>query len=282
MVALAEAKSLSLKWIGISGFILSDETTTLIFDPAVTRVSPLDYLPFFKVQSDLNEVEYWLKQCEIKKVDAIFVNHAHTDHVIDAPTIQKKYNSKVYGNNSVLMILKGQQVDENNFVQLKPSQEVSLGAFKIKVFSTPHGYHFGTTVLMNGEISAPLDEKTSAWNYLAGETFSFSISHPEKTFLFQSVGKVPVPDVLANEKQDILLLTAINKGEGLDYINKRIVPSQAKTIIPLHHDNFFKKMRRDGEIDYFYGFNPQKIEQEILGVTREVEIKWPKYCKELL
>jgi beta-lactamase superfamily II metal-dependent hydrolase len=81
---------IKFKWLGITATTISDGKTTLFFDPAITRFGPLDFLPFKKIQSNHAEVDYWLNRCGVKSVQATIVNHAHTDHVIDAPYVTKK------------------------------------------------------------------------------------------------------------------------------------------------------------------------------------------------
>ncbi|GAB4413654.1 MAG: MBL fold metallo-hydrolase [Bacteriovoracaceae bacterium] len=281
LVSPSWASELSFRWLGISGFILSDEKSTIVIDPAFTRVSPFKYIPGVEVESDSDEVQYWSARCQIKSIDAIFVNHAHSDHVIDAPALIKKFGGKLYGSESTLMIGRGQGLSENQMIKIDPGKTYQVGDFKIEVFHTPHGKHFGNTVLMDGDITSPLPAKTSAWNYRAGTNMSFFITHPQKTFLFQSVGKVPDPDVLKDLRPDILLLTIVNRGKGNDFITKRIIPSGAKIVIPLHHDNFLSKMKREGDMNILWGMNIDEVQSDIKKLAPNVKVIWPQYCQEL-
>ncbi len=272
---------ITFKWFGVTGFMLSDEKTTIVFDPAITRIGPLDYLPFRTVKTDEAEVDYWMNRCGVKSASATFVNHAHTDHVIDAPYVVKKFGGKLYGSSSVVNVGLGHGLPANRVQQIKPGYYWTFGDFKIQPFLTPHPPHFLDTLLLDGHINKPLPTPTAASNYLVGDTFSFLITHPKGRILFQSVAEVEQKDTLKNIKADVVLLSIANRSSTEHLIEKRINPSQAKTVIPLHHDNFLFKMRRDDELDYLWGVKASEF-TETLEKNSKAKIYWPKYCESKL
>ena len=271
----------SFKWIGTSGFILSDDKTTIVFDPAITRIPLYDFLPFRTVKSDESEVNFWMKQCQITEVHGTFVNHAHTDHVIDAPYIVRRFGGKLYGSSSVVNVGLGQGLNASKTQKITAGEQWQIGKFTITPYSTPHAPHLLDIMLMNGDISKPLPTPTSAWNYLVGETHSFKITHPEGSILFQAIGRIYQPDQLVDVKSDVLLLTIANRQSSEDLINKRILPSGAGIVIPLHHDNFFYPMRRDRIIDELWGIRSSEFEEKVKGLAKNIKINWPQYCQEI-
>ena len=273
----AEAK-LSFKWLGISGFVLSDEKTTLVFDPAMTRVGLLDFLPFKTVKSDEQEVDYWLDRCGVKSIDAVIVNHAHTDHVIDAPYVARKFNAKLYGSSSVMNVGRGQGLNNDQLQEVKEAKQWKVGDFTITPYLTPHLPHVLGITLMDGHINSPLAAPTSAWNYRAGDTFSYYISHPQGNLLFQAIGRVTDIDPLKDLKADTLLLTIANRVSSENLIG-RINSSEAKTVIPLHYDNFFKKMKREGPIDEFWGVDTGEFKASVSEKAAGVKVVWAGYCE---
>ena len=274
---MAQAK-LSFKWLGISGFVLSDEETTLVFDPAMTRVGLLDFLPFTTVQSDKDEVDYWLERCSVSSVDAVFVNHAHTDHVIDAPYVARKFKAKIYGSSSVMNVGRGQGLNNDQLQEVSAKGEWKVGDFTITAYLTPHLPHVLGITLMDGHITSPLTAPSSAWNYRAGDTFSYYISHPQGNLLFQAIGRVSDIDPLKDLKADTLLLTIANRVSTENLI-KRFNSSEAKTVIPLHYDNFFKKMKREGAIDEFWGVKTGEFKASTSEKAAGVKVVWPGYCE---
>ena len=134
---------------------------------------------------------------------------------------------------------------------------------------------------MEGDITIPLATPTSAWNYLSGVTHSFLIKHPKGSILFQAIGRIYTPDPLIDIKADVLFLTIANRNSSEELIQKRILPSKAKRVIPLHYDNFFLKMRRDGVIDDFWGVNVDDFKDKMQLLAKKALVNWPTYCEEV-
>ena len=281
IISTAAHSQVTFKWLGTSGFTLSDQTTTLMFDPAITRPPLYDYLPFRTVKSDAVEVDYWMNKCHLKTIQATFVNHAHTDHVIDAPYVVKKYGGKLYGSSSVVNVGLGQGLTQAQVQRIKQGEEWKVGEFTIKPYTTPHAPHLLNIMFMDGHIEKPLPTPTSAWNYHVGDTHSFLISHPKGIILFQAIGRIAEQDPLKNIKADVLLLTIANRISSEQLIQKRILPTKSKRLIPLHHDNFFFTMRRDNEIDEFWGTHVEEFKEKVKLQAKDVVTQWPKYCEEI-
>jgi L-ascorbate metabolism protein UlaG (beta-lactamase superfamily) len=190
--------ALTFRWIGVSGFTLTDGKTTLLFDPAVTPTPLRSWaLPFQKVKSDIEEFKYWASRCEIKKLDATFVNHTHTDHAIDAPTAVNLFGGLLAGSTSLRNIGLGHGIPENAIRVLKDRDTLKVGDFQVQAFTTPHSPHLFNIMLADGHINEPLPPGSSPWDYRVGETRSYWVTHPEGKILFQAPGRVLKPDVLA-------------------------------------------------------------------------------------
>ncbi len=270
--------SITFKWLGISNFILSDQKTTLMFDPAITRASLWDFILFQKFESNTEEVDYWLNRCDLKKLDAIFVNHTHYDHAIDASYITKKFQNKLYGSRSLVNMSLGQGVAAHLPQEIQFNQKIQVGDFTIEAFNTPHAPHFLDYMLMDGDISHPFPKEPTVWDYKVGETFSYLITHPMGKILFQAIGRVEDQDPLKNIKANVLLITIANRRSSEELINKRIIPTAAEKIIPLHHDNFFFDMKRQGNFNLLWGINLEEFKTK----TKSFNIIYPEYCQEIL
>ena len=269
----------TFKWLGTSGFILSDQTTTLMFDPAMTHVPIYDFLPFMTVQSDKAEVDFWMNKCGLKSLQGTFVNHAHSDHVIDAPYVVKKFGGKLYGSSSVVNVGLGQGLKNLQVQKIKHGEAWKIGDFIIRPFKTPHAPHVLDIMLMDGHIEKPLPTPNSPWNYLVGETHSFLITHPKGSILFQAIGKIHDIDTLKGLKADVLLLTIANRKSSEDLIQNRVNPSQAKLVIPLHHDNFFIPMKRENGIDELWGVKVNEFQEKLSLHAKQTKSSWPQYCQ---
>lgn len=273
--------SISFKWLGTTTFSLSDGKTILLFDPSLTYVSVLDFLPWRKVQTDPAEVDYWFNRCGIKKVDAVLVNHAHYDHVIDAPYVVKRYGGKLYGSSSTANVGLGGGLKHDQVEIVGPGKEVRLGDFSIEFFNTPHSPHFWDVMLADGHITAPLIPPVNVMDYRVGNTLSFLIKHPKGAILYQAIGRVDTPDPLKDTKADVLLLTLANRRSSEELIDGRVLRTGAKKVIPLHHDNFLLPKPRDGTIKVLWGQKLDEFERTMRVSAPGVGLIWPKYCEEI-
>jgi L-ascorbate metabolism protein UlaG (beta-lactamase superfamily) len=220
-----------------------------------------------------------MSRCGVKSVDATFVNHAHTDHVIDAPMVVNNYGGKLYGSSSVVNVGLGQGLTSTQVKIIQNKDQIKIGSFTIEPFNTPHAPHLFEILLMDGDITIPLKTPTSAWNYRVGKTYSFLIKHPKGTILFQTIGRVYDPDPLKDIKADVLLLTIANRNSSEELIQKRIIPSETKRVIPLHYENFFLKMRRDKVIDEFWGVKVDDFKEKMKLLSNKTLVDWPLYCE---
>ncbi len=272
--------AVTFRWMGNTGFTLTDGTTTLLFDPAVTSV-PLHRwaLPFLGIQSDPEELAYWSERCGIQKLDATFVNHTHTDHAIDAPDAVKKFGGFLAGSESLRQIGLGHGLKEESIRVLKDQDILKVGKFSVQAIETPHAPHFSNILLSDGEITAPLLPGSSPWSYRVGTTFSYWVTHPDGNVLFQATGRVRQPDRLQSFKPDTLLLTIANRLSTEDLIDNRIVPSQAKSVIPLHWDNFFLPLKREGKPHPLWFQNLQEFDRKALTSAYPSFVYWAEYCE---
>jgi len=271
---------LTFRWLGNSGFTLTDGTTTLLVDPAVTSTSPAKWLlPWQSVQSDEQEWDYWAGRCDIKKLDATFINHTHTDHAIDAPTAVRKHGGILAGSSSARQIGLGHGIPDSRIRVMESGQSVQVGAFGIQAFETPHSPHVAGILFADGDITKPLAPGSSPWDYRVGKTLSYWFTHPEGKILFQAPGRVLTPDVLSDLRPDTLLLTIANRPSSEMLIQNRILPSGARRVIPLHWDNFFFPLERSGPPRELWLQKTGEFTEKVRTLAPAVPLLWPEYCK---
>jgi L-ascorbate metabolism protein UlaG (beta-lactamase superfamily) len=273
--------AVSFRWSGVSGFILSDEKTTLYFDPNLTMVRLWDWLPFQKVESDIKTVKFWTDKCELLKVDAVIINHSHTDHILDAPSILKEFGGEFYGSNSSSNYIRGMGISEKRIHEIDFKDEFTVGDFKIKVIKVVHPPHLFNFMLARGKIEKPLKTPASPWEFKLGKTFSFYITHPKGRVLFSSVATLPTPDPLKGIEADVMLATIAKRGDSRNFIQKRVMPVKAKINIALHYDDFFNPLPEDGIPRPLPFVDPDeyfKTAEKMLGKEKVVKLN---YCERI-
>lgn len=75
-----------------------------------------------------------------ESLSGIFLTHAHTDHIIGAGVLSKKYNLPVFATADTFFAGEKylSKMSDNNFIVINPGDEILEDSLKIKAFSIPH------------------------------------------------------------------------------------------------------------------------------------------------
>ena len=178
--ALDPPPGLKIRWLGTAGFEISDDETTILIDPFVSRPTVAKAV-FKELPIDTSAVDrYVLGPIErsggLKKIKAILISHTHYDHVQDAPYVLAKFQHTadrplIVGDRNLVDVLKkycGKErripwlkgidpldksprfIIDFNEKQLKPNPPASerlarpvgqFGNFKITAFISWHGLY---------------------------------------------------------------------------------------------------------------------------------------------
>ena len=103
-VPLGLPAGLELEWLGVAGYRLTYEGTTVLVDPYVSRVPLLSVSCAGPTLPDATLIDRY-----VRRADAILIGHTHWDHAVDAPAIARRDGATVYGSDSLarLMALHG-------------------------------------------------------------------------------------------------------------------------------------------------------------------------------
>jgi hypothetical protein len=146
--ALADDE-LEYSWLGIAGVRLRTRETTLLIDPYLTRQSLLELL-LGRVRVDeptLGEL--------LPEADAIFIGHAHYDHVADAPAIARRTGAVIAGTRTTCHVARALGAERcRTLVHAMPTHVAPR--VWATVFPATHGHLPGASLLGAGrELSVP-------------------------------------------------------------------------------------------------------------------------------
>ena len=114
------AGGLSVRYLGITMFEISDSQTTIITDAAMTRPTMLDLLKG-PLKSDTALIDRY-----VRKADFILINHSHYDHVVDAHYIAKKTGATVVGSENTLNLMRSRGIPESKLIRVKDGDTLLL------------------------------------------------------------------------------------------------------------------------------------------------------------
>lgn len=225
---------LSLRYLGISGYEISDGKTVIVADPAVTRPTALELLKG-PLRPDPGLEALWCP-----KADFILISHAHYDHAVDAPGVALRTGASIVGTRSALNLARSRGVPEARLIEAVPGAELRLGTFKVRIAAARHSKLFGREDLMIGVI-APEAGPLWFWQYRQDGSLSFRLEaggaslwhHPSAVYEKGDLGGIPA---------DTLILGVA----GLDWTAERAAAllgeAAPKLVLPTHYDNFFQPL----------------------------------------
>ncbi|MBM3273956.1 MAG: MBL fold metallo-hydrolase [Candidatus Sericytochromatia bacterium] len=221
---------LAFGWHGTATIEVRSAKATLLIDPFYTRYSAL-YLVSNPVISDPAILDKYAR-----RPDAIFVNHSHFDHFLDAPALARKYQVPVYLPEDAVGIARAENVPEGLIRVLKGGEQVTIGDMTVDVVAARHPAVI-TQLLVGGEMRQ--HPKLPLWynDYRTEQAMDFVIGHGGL-----SIAHIDAPDSLdgpiAGGKADVVLASIAlwyRRPQIFDRIRKALAP---KVLVPMHIDDF--------------------------------------------
>jgi len=222
---------LTVRYLGVSGYEVSDGVTTLLLDPTPTRPPPLALL--FPLSPD---EALGAKECP--KADAILVNHAHYDHALDVPPIALRTRALVIGSQNTVNLARSRGVPETQTKVVQAGDHFTVGTFTIDVRASRHTDIAGIPEPMSGAIS-PSAGGLFFWQYALDGALAFRLEangtslwwHPTSTFAAGEVKGPPAPTLIVGVTGEP---QTAEKAKGL------LAEAKPRRVLPTHYDNFFQ------------------------------------------
>ena len=242
-----QKNAIKVTFFGTSTLLFDDGENQIIIDGFFSR-PPVGKVAFGKVKSDESLIRQIIEKHSIKTLKGIFVCHSHYDHAMDAPLLSQLTGAKIYGSSSTLNLGKGEKVSETNMELFEPGKRINIGDFQITVINSKHTPPFkllgksNATAPNHPNIDEPLQQPAKVDHYIEGGTYDIYIECNGKRFLVKASTNY-IEGGLKNYPCDVFFLgTAMLGIQPNDfqenYYNETISATRAKTVIPIHWDNF--------------------------------------------
>ncbi len=222
---------LSLRSLGVSGWEVSDGTTTLLLDPTPTRPPPMALLTG-PIEADLALGEKWCP-----KADAILVNHTHFDHALDTGEIALRTGALVLGSRNTvnLALSRGVPVEKTRVV--RDSERFTVGTFDIFVKKTVH-----TRLLVEQPMSGVIEPERKPlwfWQYALDETYAYRLEAGGTTLWFRPGTAFAAGDTGGLTAKNLIIGVSGErlKKERVTALVNEVKPTR---VLPTHFDNFFQ------------------------------------------
>jgi L-ascorbate metabolism protein UlaG (beta-lactamase superfamily) len=233
--------SITIIWLGTAGVFVSDGETGLLIDPYVSRFGMSRMLFNQALEPDRGLIAEWTKKMGEHRIQAVIVSHSHFDHSVDAPYFAMLAGCPLVGSESTMNIGRGAGMPEGQLIPVQPGRSLTFGRFTIKFLESRHGPVMFGKVPYPGNITTPLRQPAKAGDYRVGTVFGILITHPSGTILHHgSAGYIA--GMYNGIKTDVLLLGIAGRGDTELYLKEVALQTGARTLIPVHYDNFFRPL----------------------------------------
>ncbi len=263
---------LKLRSLGISGYELTDGTTTVLMDPTPTRPDPTALITG-PIDPDLALGE---KVCP--RADVILINHAHYDHLLDTAAIAARTGALVVGSQNTVNFALSRGVAQEKTRVVRAGDELTIGAFTIDVRGSRH-----TDILVSQPMSGVISPTAGAlwfWNYALDETLTYRLTAAGTTVWFHPTSTYE-PGELTGLAAKTLIVGVTGEKQTRQKIDGLLSESKAARVLPTHYDNFFQPWERglalmpglnlDAARQLFLDANP-KLEWGVLDLGESIAL----------
>ncbi len=173
--ASAALTPLTLSYLGVAGWSISDGARTVLVDPYFSRPDFAAKKPIVSSQPALDAARAAGRLPA--RADAIVIGHSHVDHVLDAPRVAKMMGAQLLGTMSTIHYARAAGVPDNQLVPVKGGEDYAFDGLSIRVIPGLHSAlsdkhyldsHKTIAPLPPGKLPATMDEfaEGGTLNYL--------------------------------------------------------------------------------------------------------------------
>lgn len=238
---------MKITFLGTTTLLLDDGADQLLFDCHITRPSMLKYL-LGRLKTDAAMAERVIARHHIDRLRAIFVSHAHHDHVMDAPYFAVRCGAAVHGSPSALNVARGGGVPETRLHAFDPATPVRVNGFTVRVLPSLHSKARWYNDDLGRTIDAPLVQPAPRRRYREGGSFDFLVEHGGRTLLIRPSFNY-IEGQLDGIRADALFLGVAGLA-GADaatrdaFFRETVDKVRPSLVVPVHWDNFFVPLDR--------------------------------------
>jgi len=258
---------LTISWLGVSGYRLTFEGTSIFVDPYVSRVPLRSLLLRRTAMPNAALIDRYAGAPG--EVAGVLVGHTHFDHAVDAPAIARRYGVKAYGSASLGHLIRLHGLGELA-VEVQPHQRYELGPFVVRFVPSRHSkLLFGRKVPMDGELTCDHLDGLAPGAYKCGAVYGIRIEVAGTSLYHQ--GSADLDDAeLPNEPVDVFLAGVAGRNFTPRYWERILPRLDPRVIVPTHYDNFFSPL--GGSQDFVRGVNLAALPTEIAAASTDARL----------
>lgn len=255
---------LEVRWLGVAGFVLCYEGTTVLIDPYVSRAPLGDMVRRRTVLPDRSLVDRW-----VPRADAVLVGHTHFDHALDAPEIARRDGATVYGSTSAQHLLALHGLADRAVV-VEPHRVYEIGPFEVTFVPSVHSkLVLGLKVSQGGELTCEHLGDLCPQAYRCGQVWGIHIAVAGITLYHQGSADL-LDDEVRHRDVDVMLCGIAGRQFTPGYLERILPRLEPRVIVATHHDDFFVPLGQ--EQGFALGVDVARFPDEVAAVSGDFRV----------
>jgi len=261
-VPLGLPAGLELEWLGVAGYRLTYEGTTVLVDPYVSRVPLLSVILRRPTLPDATLIDRY-----VRRADAILIGHTHWDHAVDAPALARRFDAPTYGSESLAHLMRLHNQDS---VVVEPRRRYELGPFVVSFTPSRHSkLLFGRKVPFDGPLTCEDVHALNPGAYKCGAVYGIRIEVAGITLYHQ--GSADLDDAeLQHEPVDVFLAGVTGRQVTPHYWERILPKLDPRVLVPTHYDDFFAPLGKP--LKLIRKVNLEAVPDEVRAVSRDATV----------
>ena len=258
---------LTISWLGVSGYRLTFEGTSIFVDPYVSRVPLRSLLLRRTAMPNAALIDRYAGAPG--EVAGVLVGHTHFDHAVDAPALARRYGARAYGSASLGHLMRLHGLGELA-VEVVPHEPYELGPFVVRFVPSRHSkLLFGRKVPMDGELTCDHLHGLNPVSYRCGAVYGIRIEVAGISLYHQ--GSADLDDrELRGDPVDVFLAGVAGRSVTPHYWERILPKLDPRVVVPTHYDNFFTPL---GQPQHFVArVKLAEVPREVGQVARDAQV----------
>lgn len=226
------APGITLRWLGVTGYELSDGKTTILVDATITRPT-LTEMWTGPLRPDVAAAR---QACP--RADFVLTSHTHHDHALDMPALAEATGARVVGTRNALALARAAGIPAERLLEVGGGEHLSLGSFAVDVRRTRHPVVFGMSDFLPGTIE-PVAGPRWWFQYRQDGCLAFRFASRGAVVWFHPTSTWE-PGELSGLTAATLILGVAGEPLGPERAKAILSEVQPRRVIPTHWDNFFQ------------------------------------------
>jgi L-ascorbate metabolism protein UlaG (beta-lactamase superfamily) len=231
----------TVTYLGTSGYLFEHEKTAIVIDPYFSRYDLRTIILNGPIPPKCDLIEEGAGKGGLpKNIDGWLITHAHFDHAMDIPWLQKHYGGTVYSSGTGDALMRACGVSPSCSDPVTADQCLRIGEAKVTVLQGSHDRIFGQ-IPYPGHLSGDVPAPQRARDWRVGEPLAYLIEMGGKRIYVESGGMghhLPAPQA---KGVDLAILGVAVPDSQVRYPEalKFVCPEY---VLPSHQDHFFVSM----------------------------------------